>query len=821
MTELNKCRDLLDTVGKGTLERIAKGYLDLLETSAAIYEVDGSYAIALFSSGYCKLMDRASRELCGTSDNAEALACGKWLCHRSCWSNASKITIETGAPYDLKPCEGGINIYAVPIKAFGKVIGSINCGYGSPPSDDMTLCELANKYHINKETLTEISSEYEARPEYIVRAAKNHILLAADLIGQIYERSVLERNALEKEEQFHTAFKFSTIGTAITSPTKGWIEVNNEVCRMLGYSKDELSVMTWAEITHPGDLESDVTQFNRVLAGEMDGYSLDKRFIRKDGSVIYTTLWVNCKRRDDGAIDYCVALLQDITARKKIEQEREQFHKFFNSSDDLMVIADPNGAFKSINPACTKVLGYSESELLSKPFIDFVHPDDQQSTLDEMARQIQRGYSLDFENRYICKNGSFRYLSWHASYIAKEGITYATARDITDFKILEADLIKTNTERIRLEEQSKTILANTIEGFWILDKEGNLIQANEAYCNMTGYTQQELLQKGVADIEVIETPEEIEKRIMKIMETGVDRFESKHRCKNGGIIDVEVSVNFIKSDNVMFSFIRDITQRKQIEDEIKTINVNLQKRVDEEVAKNRDKDQLMFEQSKYISMSELLINISHHWRQPLCAIGVSIQDIKDAYIHGELDEAYITKNVNNSMSELLKLSDTIDNFRNFYTQERTLKEINVADEINKAESLISGYIINKGIIINKELDESLTVQGYQNEFTNVILNVLTNAKDKFEERNITGGIIKVQSYKDAATGKVIVSVSDNGGEISKDIITKVFEPYFTTKDKAQRTGMGLYMSKVIIEKNMKGTLSVRNRDGWCEFRIEI
>ncbi|MBF0519266.1 MAG: PAS domain S-box protein, partial [Nitrospirae bacterium] len=574
LTELNKCRNLLDTVGKGTLERIAKGYLDLLETSAAIYEVDGSYATALFSSGYCKLMDRASRKLCDTSDNAEALACGKWLCHQSCWSNASKITIETGAPYDLKPCEGGINIYAVPIKAFGKVIGSINCGYGSPPPDDMTLCELANKYHINKETLTEISNEYEARPEYIVKAAKKHILLAAELIGEIYERSVLERKALEKEEQFHTAFEFSTIGIAITSPTKGWIEVNNEVCRMLGYSKDELSGMTWVEITHPGDLKSDITQFNRVLAGKMDGYSLDKRLIRKDGSVIYTTLWVNCKRRDDGAIDYCVALLQDITERKKIEQEREQFHKFFNSSDDLMVIADPNGAFKSINPACTKVLGYSEAELLSKPFIYFVHPDDRQSTLDEMAMQIQRGYLLDFENRYICKNGSFRYLSWHASYIAKEGTTYATARDITDFKILEADLIKTNTERIRLEEQSKTILATTIEGFWMLDVAGNLIQVNEAYCNMTGYTQQELLQKGVGDFEVIETPEEITKRITKIMETGVDRFETKHRCKNGGIIDVEVSVNFIKSDNVMFSFIRNITQRKQIEDEIKTINVN-------------------------------------------------------------------------------------------------------------------------------------------------------------------------------------------------------------------------------------------------------
>ncbi|MBF0520181.1 MAG: PAS domain-containing protein [Nitrospirae bacterium] len=266
---------------------------------------------------------------------------------------------------------------------------------------------------------------------------------------------------------------------------------------------------------------------------------------------------------------------------------------------------------------------------------------------------------------------------------------------------------------------------------------------------------------------------------------------------------------------------RDITQRKQMADEIKTINLNLQKRVDEEVSKNRTKDQLMFEQSKYISMNELLMNISHHWRQPLCAIGVSIQDIKDAYLHGDLDELYITNNVNNSMSELVKLSETIDNFRNFYIQEEEQLEFNIADEINKAESLLSGYVRDKGIVIDKELDESLTIQGFPNEFAHVILNILTNAKDKFEERKITAGIIKVKLNKDSTTGKVIISVSDNGGEIPNDIINKVFDPYFTTGDITLRTGMGLYMAKVIVEQNMKGTISVRNIDGWCEFRIEI
>ncbi|MBF0459280.1 MAG: PAS domain S-box protein [Nitrospirae bacterium] len=819
LTELNQHRDLLDTVGKAALERIARSYLDLLETSTTIYEVDGSYATALFSSGYCKLLDSASRELCNTSDNAEAIACGKWLCHESRWTNASKITIETGVPYDLRPCNGGLNIYAAPIKAFGRIVGSINCGYGQPPSDDKTINELSEKYNVDKAKLREMAQEYKERPEYIIEAIKRNILLSADLIGDIYERNKLASELSVKEEQLHTAFEFSTIGIAITSPEKGWVTVNEKICNMMGYTRQELSQMTWSEITHPDDLKSDVTQFNRVLAGEINGYSLDKRFIRKDGSVIFTTLWVNCKRKDDGNIKYCVALIQDITGRRKIEEEREQFHKFFNSSDDLMVIADPNGAFKSINPACMKVLGYSEEELLSKPFIDFVHLDDRQSTLDEMVRQIQRGYSLDFENRYICKNGSFRYLSWHASYIASEGITYATARDVTDFKMLEADLTKTNTERIWLEEQNKTILSTSIDGFLKVDPSGHLLYANEAFCNMTGYTQEELLQMGIQGLEASESPEEINSSLNKTMEAGGDRFETKHRCKDGRIIDVEVSVNYSKKDDLLFAFIRDITARKRMEDEINTINRNLQKRVEEEVAKNRVKDQLMYEQSRYLSMGELLMNISHHWRQPLCGVALSIQDIKDAYLYNELDAHYLEKNVKLAMSELKTLSGIIDTFRNFYVYDKGQKEFNIAAEINRATTLISEAAKEKRIVIDKELDEALTVRGYPTDFAHAILDVLTNAMDNFGKKDATGAIIKIRLFKEAS--KNIIKILDNGGGIPDDIINKVFDPYFTTKDKSRGTGMGLYTTKVTIEQKMAGTISATNIDGWCELRIEL
>ena len=151
--------------------------------------------------------------------------------------------------------------------------------------------------------------------------------------------------------------------------------------------------------------------------------------------------WTSTVLEDqDGSPEYVIGIAFDITDRKLAEQEREQYFKFFEASSDLMCIADPLGCFKKINPACLQTLGYSEDELLSHPFLDFVHPDDRQTTACEMTRQLERGYSLNFENRYLCKDGSVRWLSWRAVYNCDAGVTYATARDITDIRQINVEL---------------------------------------------------------------------------------------------------------------------------------------------------------------------------------------------------------------------------------------------------------------------------------------------------------------------------------------------------------------------------------------------
>ncbi|QIA07981.1 PAS domain S-box protein [Draconibacterium halophilum] len=252
------------------------------------------------------------------------------------------------------------------------------------------------------------------------------------------------------------------------------------------------------------------------------------------------------------------------------EQKLKQSDRVFNLSLDMFCIAGFDGYFKYLNPAWEKTLGWSIEELLSKPWNDFVHPDDIEKT-ENVKSVIVDGIEIyKFENRYICKDGSIKWFSWNSQPFPKENIMIGAVRDITETKKIENELIIAKEKAEESEEILKTTLQTAMDGYWVVDINGRFLNVNDTYCNMSGYIREDLLSMQISDVEAIQSPEEINKNIQRIKQLGQLRFETKHVRKDGTIYDVDLGVQYQESNDDRFvCFIKEITDKKNAENELK------------------------------------------------------------------------------------------------------------------------------------------------------------------------------------------------------------------------------------------------------------
>ncbi len=231
------------------------------------------------------------------------------------------------------------------------------------------------------------------------------------------------------------------------------------------------------------------------------------------------------------------------------------------------------------------------------------------------------------------------------------------------------------------------------------------------------------------------------------------------------------------------------------------------------------KDRLMMLQSRQAAMGEMIGNIAHQWRQPLNNLGLLFQLLPYYYDTGELTRDFLERNTNEAMGLITHMSQTINDFRNFFMPEKERLPFEINRVIGKTLSLVEASLKDHSIKITTESEGKPSAIGYPNEFSQVILTILNNASDAFSARKTKSPDIRIKSYVE--NGKAVVTISDNAGGIQKEIIEKVFDPYFSTKDPEKGTGIGLFMAKNIIENNMNGSITVTNSGDGAEFRIEI
>ena len=243
--------------------------------------------------------------------------------------------------------------------------------------------------------------------------------------------------------------------------------------------------------------------------------------------------------------------------------------------------------------------------------------------------------------------------------------------------------------------------------------------------------------------------------------------------------------------------------------ELQELNRGLEERIAHEVELSRKKDEIMFRQSRLASMGEMIGNIAHQWRQPLNAMVLIIQSFQMKRMADlELSDAFIDQQAKEGIALASLMSRTIDDFRNFFKPNKTAEEFSLKKSVLYSMQLVKEYYAKAGIEMYLNCASDIHITGYPNEFSQVIMNLFSNAKDALEESQPATKCIEVVISNQA--GNAMISVIDNGGGISDTVRDRMFEPYFTTKHKSSGTGIGLYMSQQIIEKQMQGTISGTN-----------
>ena len=458
LSVLNTDRTILESVGKELLFDIVSDYNNLLETSSAVYEKNGDYALGIFSSSWCRFMDKASRNLCETDSNKKALDCGKWHCHESCWKDASLESIKQNKEIDIE-CSGGIRLFALPIIAENEIVGSINFGYGNPPREKEKLKELANKYRVSYSELVELSESYTARPLFIIELAKKRLRSSARLIGEMVSRQRAQDQLKISEDRYRRLIENSPQISYIFSNTKGAIFWSSGIKSILGYEPEQLlnDPFLWINSIYPEDRKpiEENLKLDKIKEGEVFNY----RIYDKDKNLHWFKDTIFKLTRKENEIVYEGFIIDETDAVTR-NKELQLALLSIESSNTSVVWTKMNGELIYANEMAYKSLGYSKEEFFKLKTGDYDLHWNEYGQENLYYPELREKDFFVVESEFKKKNGSVFpvKITTHLIKHGDEELLYAYIEDLSEQKSRENRIKQSEAEMRFLADSALKLL---------------------------------------------------------------------------------------------------------------------------------------------------------------------------------------------------------------------------------------------------------------------------------------------------------------------------------------------------------------------------
>lgn len=667
-----------------------------------------------------------------------------------------------------------------------------------------------------------------------IRDEQNNITHYLGYLIDITEQTNFEKQAAELKERYELAIDGSNDGIWDWNVKTDEVYFSPKWKAMLGFAPDEIenSLDEWSKRVHPDDVKHVEEALNRHLQKIEPFYESKHRVMCKNGRYKWILDRGKALFDENGDPVRMAGSRTDIDKEKELEDELNdalsKFMDIFNISQVGLALLDPNGKILEANDKSLEIFHLNRDGTLKQDYatklVKAIKPDGTLMKPEEYAGMGALKEKKPIYNVELCIDDGKGGTAWVvANAVPLDGgnkgviVSYT---DITYRKELEDSLKKINEnlnamvenelqKRLSSEMKLERIFESISVGVTVVDEDGNYVDFNNAYAHIYGYEKSELVGKSFFITTKESDTEQIKKHHYDFMhgDKSEEKFYFQARTKNGDIIDILGTSSKTTMDGKPYKIttIMDITEQKR-------------------------QEKLLIEQSRMAEMGEMIGVIAHQWRQPLNAVALIVQDIKSAYKYGEADEEYINKSVKDSMEILNFMSKTIDDFRGFFRKDKEKSVFEVCNTALGVAELIKPQLTSNNIDISIDINCKLYkngvcnwdkegILGYPNEFKQAMLNLITNAKDAILEKR--------EKDKNSEKGKILItvnrgdqyvtiSVQDNGTGIKHENMGKIFEPYFSTKS-ISGTGIGLYMAKTIIEKNMNGTIKAFNTDNGAIF----